>query len=276
MYHHYLYVIQNMFYIHAKKMYRYYYIDTMPNCGCNSKQVMKCTRKRNCSNWNDELGCQCYLKRQTNIRLTAGVHTKQTPTIRSIQSSPKINNTALRKIHNAASKTQKRYETKKATNSNSNKTKKQTKTKSTRTPNSVSKPTYFNKFDNWIFFKQPIQKWLIQQQDTKKEIMLPNGFDKKINLKFTWSDSLDDLYQKGITKIVLLGGANLISAFLLEDLIDELQITITPQLLGGDYCWVSSELRNLNTIMNKKNNWILKESKKLGNNELLIRYFRNN
>ena len=129
---------------------------------------------------------------------------------------------------------------------------------------------------NWIFFKQPIQKWLIQQQDTKKEIMLPNGFDKKINLNATWRDSLDDLYQKGIARIVLLGGANLISAFLLEDLIDELQITMTPHLLGGDYCWVSSELKNLNTIMNKKNNWTLKESKKLGNNELLIRYFRNN
>ena len=129
---------------------------------------------------------------------------------------------------------------------------------------------------NWLFFKQPLQKWLIQKQDKKNEIMLPNGFDKKINLKLTWRDSLDDLYQKGIAKIVLLGGANLISAFLLEDLIDELQITITPDLLGGGYCWVSSDLRNLNTIMNKKNNWILKESKKLGNNELLIRYFRNN
>ncbi len=129
---------------------------------------------------------------------------------------------------------------------------------------------------NWLFFKQPIQKWLIQKQDKNNEIMLPNGFDKKINLKLTWRDSLDDLYQKGIAKIVLLGGANLISVFLLEDLIDELQITITPDLLGGCYCWVSSELRNLKEIMNQKNNWILKESKKLGNNELLIRYFRNN
>ena len=130
--------------------------------------------------------------------------------------------------------------------------------------------------DNWLFFKQPIQKWLIQKKNKESEIMLPNRFDKKINLKFTWRDSLNDLYKKGITKIVLLGGANLISAFLLEDLIDELQITITPHLLGGDYCWVSSKLRSLNTIMNKKNNWILKENKEIGNNELLIRYFRNN
>ena len=129
---------------------------------------------------------------------------------------------------------------------------------------------------NWLFFKQPVHRWLLQKQDKKNELLLPNGFDKKINLKVTWHDSLNDLNQKGIEKIVLLGGANLISAFLLEDLIDELQITITPHLIGGDYCWVSSKLKSLNTIMNKKNNWILKESKTLGNNELLIRYFRNN
>jgi len=129
---------------------------------------------------------------------------------------------------------------------------------------------------DWLFFKQPIQRWLLQNQDKKNEHILPNGFDKKINLKITWRKSLDDLYQKGISKIVLLGGANLISNFILEGLIDELQITITPHLLGGDYCWVSSKLNNLNKIMNKSDNWILKETKEIGNNELLIRYFRNN
>ena len=129
---------------------------------------------------------------------------------------------------------------------------------------------------NWLFFKQPIRRWLLQKQNKRNELILPQGFDKKINLKITWRDSLKDLNQKGIEKIVLLGGTNLISDFILEDIVDELQITITPHLLGGDYCWVSSKLRSLNTIMNKKNNWILKESRKLGNNELLIRYLRNN
>ena len=129
---------------------------------------------------------------------------------------------------------------------------------------------------SWLFFKQPLQRWLIQKQGKRNENMVPKGFDKKLNFKFKWRDSLDDLYQKGISKIVLLGGANLISAFLLEDLIDELQITITPHLLGGNYSWVSSEVKNLNKIMNKKNKWILKEAKKLGNNELLIRYLKNN
>ena len=129
---------------------------------------------------------------------------------------------------------------------------------------------------NWLFFQQPLKRWLLQKQDSENEIKPPNGFDKKINLKINWRASLDDLNKNGIEKIVLLGGANLISAFLLEDLIDELQITITPYLLGGDYCWVSSKLKSLNEIIHKKNNWILKESKKLGNNELLVRYFKNN
>ena len=128
---------------------------------------------------------------------------------------------------------------------------------------------------DWIFFKQPIKRWLLQKKINKDISTMPNGFDKIINLKMNWRDSLEDLNQKGIKKIVLLGGAKLISAFLLEDLIDELQITITPHLLGGDYCWVSSKLISLNTIMKKKTDWILKENNELGNNELLIRYFRN-
>ena len=128
----------------------------------------------------------------------------------------------------------------------------------------------------WFFFKQPIQRWLLQKQDKKNELIMPIGFDKKINLKLTWLESLNDLYQKGISRIVLLGGANLISNFILENLIDELQITITPHLLGGDYCWVSSKLTNSNAIINQKNKWILKESINLGNNELLIRYYKNN
>ena len=129
---------------------------------------------------------------------------------------------------------------------------------------------------DWLFFKQPVQRWLLQKQDNKNELTLPNGFDERIYLKNTWSESLDELYQRGISKIVLLGGANLISNFIIENLIDELQITITPHILGGDYCWVSSKLNNLNTIMNLNNKWVLKESAKLGNNELLIRYYKHN
>ena len=129
---------------------------------------------------------------------------------------------------------------------------------------------------NWLFFKQPIQRWLLQKENNDNKSTLPIGFNNRIFLKLKWRDSLDELYKKGFSKIVLLGGANLISSFLQEDLINELQITITPHLLGGSYCWVSSELNNLKSIMNNSENWILKETKNLGNNDLLLRYFRNN
>ena len=130
--------------------------------------------------------------------------------------------------------------------------------------------------NNWFFFQQPLQRWLIQKKDDKNESILPRGFEKKINLKSTWRASLETLKQQGIKKIVLLGGASLISAFLLEDLIDELQITITPHLIGGDYCWVTPKLKSANEIINRKNSWTLKESRSLGENELLIRYFKKN
>tara|TARA_B100000700_G_scaffold231827_1_gene256629 strand:- start:1147 stop:1824 length:678 start_codon:yes stop_codon:yes gene_type:complete len=128
---------------------------------------------------------------------------------------------------------------------------------------------------NWLFFQQPVKRWLLQNYEKKNENILPNGFHKRINLEHTWRHSLENLYTQGLSKIVLLGGAKLISAFLIEDLINELQITITPRLIGGDYCWVSHELRNLNLILDNSNHWFLKENKELGDNELLVRYIRN-
>ena len=83
------------------------------------------------------------------------------------------------------------------------------------------------------------------------------------------------LSNKGLSKIALLGGASLISSFIVEDLIDELQITVTPQILGGSYCWISSEFKELKKSFNQEGKWNLKESRELGNSELLIRYFRN-
>ena len=46
---------------------------------------------------------------------------------------------------------------------------------------------------DWLFFRQPVQRWLLQKETNKNENQLPNGFHKKINLKFKWRDSLDDL-----------------------------------------------------------------------------------
>ena len=130
--------------------------------------------------------------------------------------------------------------------------------------------------NNWPFFKQPIQRWLLQNQSKNYESKPPKGFHKIFNLKPKWHESLQLLNKQGLSKIVLLGGANLISSFLTEDLINELQITITPYILGGSYCWVSSKLNNLNSILKQDKKWQLKENKNLGKSELLIRYIKHN
>ncbi len=127
----------------------------------------------------------------------------------------------------------------------------------------------------WPFFQQPVQRWLLQNTDLFNENLIPNGYHKKINLSDNWLNSLNILNNKGLSKIALLGGASLISSFVVEDLIDELQITITPQILGGRYCWVSCEFKELKKSFNQEGKWSLQESKGVGNNELLIRYFRN-
>ena len=127
----------------------------------------------------------------------------------------------------------------------------------------------------WPFFQQPVQRWLLQNTDIFNENLVPNGYHKKINLSDNWFNSLKILNNKGLSKIALLGGASLISSFIVEDLIDELQITITPQILGGRYCWIAYEFKELRKSFNKEDKWDLKESRKLGNSELLIRYFRN-
>ncbi len=127
----------------------------------------------------------------------------------------------------------------------------------------------------WPFFQQPVERWLLQSTDLLNENLVPKGYHKKINLSENWLKSLKILNNKGLSKIALLGGASLISSFFVEDLIDELQITITPQILGGHYCWISSEFKELKKSFNQEGTWNLKESRKLGNSELLIRYFRN-
>ena len=127
----------------------------------------------------------------------------------------------------------------------------------------------------WPFFQQPVQRWLLQNTDLLNENLVPNGYHQKINLRENWFKSLKILSNKGLSKIALLGGASLISSFIVEDLIDELQITITPQILGGRYCWIAYEFTELKSSFNQDEKWNLKESREIGNSELLIRYFRN-
>ncbi len=136
----------------------------------------------------------------------------------------------------------------------------------------VSRKRSFN--ENLSFFKQPIHRWLITTQ-TGSDDNLNKGFERQIILKENWSETLKSLKHEGISKIALLGGSQLAGSFLKEDQIDELQLTISPKLLGGKSLWSPFSEENLPINLWHDNSWLLKKVKQLGESEINIKYFRN-
>ncbi len=135
----------------------------------------------------------------------------------------------------------------------------------------VSKQGLIN--NSWRFFKQPVKKWLLSP--TKISPLLSKSFDDQLVMRETWGETLEILNQKGLSKIVLLGGTKLITSLLLEDKIDELQITLVPRILTGKYSWTSVKIDNLPMELSQANNWDLEELKDIGGSEVLLKYLRN-
>ena len=135
----------------------------------------------------------------------------------------------------------------------------------------VSNKLAFNA--DWFFFQQPIQRWVISQNESNLSKKL--GFDKKILMAKSWQETLLKLNGLGISRIALLGGARLFHSILEEDQIDELQLTITPKLIGGDKTWppINKDLKDLEA--GKDNAWNLKSLNPLKGGEVLLHYLRN-
>ncbi|AAP99172.1 MULTISPECIES: RibD family protein [Prochlorococcus] len=135
----------------------------------------------------------------------------------------------------------------------------------------ISKQSSFPQ--TWQFFRQPITRWLLIPK-AKTQIFTSEGFEQQIVMQDNWSGTLHDLNQKGCSRIVLLGGIQLITSLLLEDKVDELQLTFTPRLLGGKYTWTASGKNSLPIELTKSDAWHLKGIEELGKNEVMIKYLR--
>ena len=127
----------------------------------------------------------------------------------------------------------------------------------------------------WLFFQQPITRWLITNENDSNKLSAFKGYERLINAN-KWEEALENIYTLGIKKIALLGGAILAESFLKEDLIDELQLTIVPKILGGENTLIKSSSNYLNKNLDQDNAWVLNEYKVLSNNEIMIKYYRNN
>ena len=108
-------------------------------------------------------------------------------------------------------------------------------------------------------FHQPLERWLLGPHEAA-----PAGFDRALRLE-SWPQTLA---ATGFERLLLLGGAQLASQLLAEELVDELQLTLVPQLLGGPHSWLRSELAL------ESRGWKLIEHRPLGGEELLLRYRR--
>ena len=77
-----------------------------------------------------------------------------------------------------------------------------------------------------------------------------------------------ELAAAGLHRLVLLGGADLAGQLLAEHLVDQLQLTLCPRLLGGPHSWLPAGLDLASS------RWTLLEQRVLEGEELLLRYGR--
>ena len=115
------------------------------------------------------------------------------------------------------------------------------------------------------FFQQPLERWLLTGATLEGSPRA--GFERVWPLT-PWPELLGTLARAGLGRLVVLGGAHLASSLLAEALIDELQLTVCPQLLGGPHGWVPWQQTALTS------SWHLLEQRPLAGDELMLRYRR--
>ena len=113
------------------------------------------------------------------------------------------------------------------------------------------------------FFAQPLQRWLLGPELPQ----VPAGFEAAVPLR-SWPEALATLAGLGLQRLVLLGGAQLAGVLLREQLVDELQLTLCPLLLGGPHSWLPAG------VALDPSGWRLEHMRRLEGEELLLRYRR--
>ena len=115
------------------------------------------------------------------------------------------------------------------------------------------------------FFRQPLQRRLLLA--SPQPAAVPAGFMAVHPLE-GWFDALADLAGAGLRRLVLLGGAELAGALLVAARVDQLPLTLCPQLLGGPHSWLPEG------VTLAANRWQLLEQRPLEGEELMLRYGR--
>ncbi|AFY30045.1 dihydrofolate reductase family protein [Cyanobium gracile] len=123
------------------------------------------------------------------------------------------------------------------------------------------------------FFRQPLERWLLQAAPLSPAVPAAapaEGFSRHLPLD-GWPEALAALAALGQGRIAVLGGAQLAAALAAEDLLDELQLTVCPRLLGGPHGWLPADA---SVAPGGRTGWRLVEHRALPGEELLLRWRR--
>ncbi len=127
---------------------------------------------------------------------------------------------------------------------------------------------------DWPFFNQPIKRWLLSPKKLSSETSPPEGYESQFIMQNEWNKTLLSLKKEGISKLVILGGTELTTSLLKADVVNELQLTITPKVIGGKKTWISANEDGLPLQLSDKNSWQLQTVRTLEENEIMLRYVR--
>jgi 5-amino-6-(5-phosphoribosylamino)uracil reductase len=143
------------------------------------------------------------------------------------------------------------------------------------------------------FFRQPLRRWqlILGSADSSAgrldarggrgadpiRIEAPGeelGYERRLCCD-TWSAALATLLAAGQRRLVVLGGAALAASLVAEGLVDELQLSLCPLLLGGAHCWLPISLALPQPPPPPQPwRWQLIEQRPLEGGDLLLRYGR--
>ena len=113
---------------------------------------------------------------------------------------------------------------------------------------------------DWPFWQQPFARWLLAPAGKKAQ-----GFERFFPLG-PWPQLKQSLAAEGVKNLLLLGGAELTASLMAAGVVDELQLTLCPLLLGGKQHWLPPNFEL------PAQAWQLVEARELGASELLVRY----
>jgi 5-amino-6-(5-phosphoribosylamino)uracil reductase len=125
---------------------------------------------------------------------------------------------------------------------------------------------------DWTFFRQPLERLLLTGSATEAQIahyaphaeVMACGNDQGVD----FAQAMQQLQDRGIKTLVLLGGGNIVAQFFALGLVDEMWLTLCPVIVAGKDSPSAAE------GIPMPNNWVagtLLEMKRVGE-ELFLHY----